>query len=62
MQFWSGTPFMETADALAVARMLDECGYDGVICADHLNLSPQFAVAVPVSGQSAAVATRDGVA
>ncbi len=36
MQFWSGTPFMETADALAIARVLDECGYDGVICADHL--------------------------
>ncbi|WP_428339232.1 hypothetical protein [Mycobacterium sp.] len=36
MQFWSGTPFMETSDALAIARMLDECGYDGVICADHL--------------------------
>ena len=46
MQFWSGTPFMETADALAIARMLDECGYDGVICADHLiyprNLTSQI--------------------
>lgn len=36
MQFWSGAAFMESADALAVARMLDEAGYDGVICADHL--------------------------
>jgi hypothetical protein len=36
MQFWSGTPFMETADALAIAGMLDESHYDGVICADHL--------------------------
>jgi len=36
MQFWSGTPFMATEDALAIARMLDECGYHGVICADHL--------------------------
>jgi probable F420-dependent oxidoreductase len=27
---------MDTADALAVATMLDECGYDGIICADHL--------------------------
>jgi probable F420-dependent oxidoreductase len=27
---------MESTDALAVARMLDEAGYDGVICADHL--------------------------
>jgi probable F420-dependent oxidoreductase len=36
MQFWSGTAFMDSAEALAVARMLDEAGYDGVICADHL--------------------------
>jgi alkanesulfonate monooxygenase SsuD/methylene tetrahydromethanopterin reductase-like flavin-dependent oxidoreductase (luciferase family) len=36
MQFWSGTPFMATSEALAIARMLDEAGYDGVICADHL--------------------------
>ena len=36
MQFWSGTAFMEAADAIAVATMLDEAGYDGVICADHL--------------------------
>lgn len=27
---------MGSADALAVATMLDEAGYDGVICADHL--------------------------
>ena len=36
MQFWSGTPFMAVADAIAVATMLDEAGYDGIICADHL--------------------------
>jgi probable F420-dependent oxidoreductase len=36
MQFWSGTAFMDSAEALAVAKMLDEYGYDGVICADHL--------------------------
>jgi probable F420-dependent oxidoreductase len=36
MQFWSGTAFMDSAAALAVAKMLDEAGYDGVICADHL--------------------------
>jgi probable F420-dependent oxidoreductase len=35
MQFWSGTAFMDSAQALAVAEMLDEYGYDGVICADH---------------------------
>jgi hypothetical protein len=36
MQFWSGTAFMTTSDALAVTRMLDETGFDGMICADHL--------------------------
>jgi probable F420-dependent oxidoreductase len=27
---------MNVAEALAVARMLDEAGFDGVVCADHL--------------------------
>ena len=36
MQFWSGTPFMKTTELLAVAKMFDEAGYDGLICADHL--------------------------
>jgi len=36
MQFWSGTAFMDSAAALAVAKMLDEYGYDGIISADHL--------------------------
>lgn len=36
MQFWSGTAFLDTADALAVTRMLDETGYYGMICADHV--------------------------
>jgi probable F420-dependent oxidoreductase len=46
MQFWSGTAFLETSDALAVTRMLDETGFDGMICADHLiyprNLSSPY--------------------
>lgn len=36
MQFWCGTPFMKTTESLAVARMADDAGYDGMICADHL--------------------------
>lgn len=36
MQFWSGTAFMNTTEALAIAQMLDEAGYDGLISADHL--------------------------
>ena len=27
---------MDATDAPVVARMLDESGYDGIICADHL--------------------------
>ena len=36
MQFWSGTPFMKTSEILPLARMFDEAGYDGMVCADHL--------------------------
>ena len=36
MRFWSGTAFMKTSEAVAVARMFDEAGYDGIVCSDHL--------------------------
>src|ERR1700752_2113917 len=36
MQFWSGTAFMQTSEALAVAPMFDEAGYDGIVCSDHM--------------------------
>jgi probable F420-dependent oxidoreductase len=36
MQFWSGTPFLDTGAALTLVPMLDEAGFDGVITADHL--------------------------
>jgi alkanesulfonate monooxygenase SsuD/methylene tetrahydromethanopterin reductase-like flavin-dependent oxidoreductase (luciferase family) len=36
MQFWSGTAFMDTSEAMAVARMFDEAGYDGIVCSDHM--------------------------
>ena len=36
MQFWSGTPFLDTTTGLDLVPMLDEAGYDGVITADHL--------------------------
>ncbi len=31
MQFWSGTAFMKTSEAVAVAQMFDEAGYDGIV-------------------------------
>jgi alkanesulfonate monooxygenase SsuD/methylene tetrahydromethanopterin reductase-like flavin-dependent oxidoreductase (luciferase family) len=36
MQFWCATPFMKSTEAVAVARMVDEAGYHGMICGDHL--------------------------
>jgi probable F420-dependent oxidoreductase len=36
MQFWSGTAFLKTTEITAVAQMLDEAGFDGMMTADHL--------------------------
>jgi hypothetical protein len=36
MQFWPGTAFMKTSEAVAVARMLDDAGFDGIVCSDHM--------------------------
>lgn len=36
MQFWSGTAFMDPLEAVPVAKMLDEAGYDGIFCSDHM--------------------------
>jgi probable F420-dependent oxidoreductase len=49
MQFWSGTPFMRTTEIVAVARMFDEAGYDGLICSDHLIYPRQLSSPYPDS-------------
>src|SRR6201993_231937 len=36
MQFWSGTAFIPATEAVAVAAMLDEAGFDGIVSSDHL--------------------------
>ncbi len=36
MKFWSGTAFMKTAEMPAVARMLDDAGFHGLLVSDHL--------------------------
>ncbi|MDT5100200.1 MAG: hypothetical protein QOC76_3937 [Mycobacterium sp.] len=36
MQFWSGTAFMDPLEAVPVAKMLDDAGYDGILCSDHM--------------------------
>lgn len=36
MKFWTGTAFTPTTDAIALARILDEVGFDGIVVSDHL--------------------------
>jgi probable F420-dependent oxidoreductase len=36
MKFWCGTPFMTTTELPAVARMVDEAGFYGMLTSDHL--------------------------
>jgi probable F420-dependent oxidoreductase len=52
MQFWSGAAFLNTSDALEVTRMLDETGYDGVICADHLIYPRTLASRYPTGAET----------
>lgn len=49
MQFWSGTAFMDTSAALTVAPLLDEAGYDGMVCSDHLTYPRELASRYPDS-------------
>jgi probable F420-dependent oxidoreductase len=49
MQFWSGTAFMKTTEAVAVARMFDEAGYDGIVCSDHMIYPRELASPYPDS-------------
>ncbi|WP_460353846.1 TIGR03619 family F420-dependent LLM class oxidoreductase [Mycobacterium sp. ZZG] len=36
MQFWSGAAFLKATEAVPLARMLDEAGYDGMVTSDHM--------------------------
>ena len=36
MQFWSGTAFMPATDSVAIAKMLDDAGFDGIVTSDHM--------------------------
>lgn len=36
MKFWCGTAFMRTPELPAVARMLDDAGFHGIMVSDHL--------------------------
>ncbi|BBY08843.1 TIGR03619 family F420-dependent LLM class oxidoreductase [Mycobacterium noviomagense] len=47
MQFWSGAAFIRATEAIGVAQIFDECGYDGVVCADHLIYPRQLSSPYP---------------
>ena len=49
MRFWCGTAFMSTPELPAVARMLDEAGYYGVMTSDHLFYLRELSVPYPAS-------------
>jgi probable F420-dependent oxidoreductase len=42
MEFWCSTAFMNTDELPAVAAMLDETGYDGMVVSDHLMYPKQL--------------------
>src|ERR1700730_6706196 len=47
MQFWSGTAFMLATEAVTVAPMLDEAGFDGIVASDHLIYPRELKSAYP---------------
>ncbi|NLU63933.1 TIGR03619 family F420-dependent LLM class oxidoreductase [Rhodococcus sp. HNM0563] len=47
MKFWSGTAFMKTAEMPAVARMLDEAGFHGMLISDHLVFPKEMTTIYP---------------
>jgi alkanesulfonate monooxygenase SsuD/methylene tetrahydromethanopterin reductase-like flavin-dependent oxidoreductase (luciferase family) len=47
MQFCSGAAFISATEAVAVARMFDEAGYDGAVCANHLIYPAAALIAYP---------------
>ncbi len=49
MQFWSGTASMNTTDTLAVAQMLDEVGFDGMVTSDQVSCPRQLRSTYPDS-------------
>ena len=51
MQFWSGTAFMDPLEAVPVAKMLDEAGYDGIVTSDHMIYPRELSSPYPDSRQ-----------
>jgi probable F420-dependent oxidoreductase len=49
VQFWSGATFLKTTEAIAVARMLDETGFDGMVTSDHMIYPRQLQSSYPDS-------------
>ena len=49
MKFWCATAFMDTRELIAVSKMLDECGYHGLMVSDHLVFPKQLTSKYPYS-------------
>ncbi len=49
MQFWSGTAFMTATDSVAIAPLLDEAGFDGIVTSDHMIYPRELSSAYPDS-------------
>src|SRR5439155_182881 len=49
MKFWNALPFMEPADAIDLAVVSDEAGFDGVCVPDHLFYPRELKSAYPYS-------------
>jgi probable F420-dependent oxidoreductase len=49
VEFWSGTAFMKTTEAVAVAQMVDDAGFDGIVSSDHMIYPRELASPYPDS-------------
>ncbi|KWX68451.1 TIGR03619 family F420-dependent LLM class oxidoreductase [Mycobacterium sp. NAZ190054] len=53
MQFWSGAAFLKATEAVPLARMLDECGFDGMVTSDHMLYPRELGSVYPDSASGA---------
>lgn len=49
MKFWCATAFMDSQELISVSRMLDTCGYHGLMVSDHLMFPKDLTSPYPYS-------------
>lgn len=47
MQFWCGTAFLDTVDLPAIASLVDQAGFDGMVTSDHILYPRQLSSPYP---------------